>query len=62
VLLLPGLLLIKDISMSSYSKAWLMFFALKLTLSSDMSMRIYSVAGIAERPLLAAAILLRATI
>jgi hypothetical protein len=52
VLLLPGLSLIEDISMSSYSKAWLMFFALKLQPSSDITMRIYSAAEIAESAML----------
>lgn len=51
-----GLSLSKGISMSLYSKAPVTFDGMKLKLSSDMSMRFYSIAGMAERPMLAAGI------
>jgi hypothetical protein len=54
VLLKFGLSLSKVISMSLYSKAPVIFDGLELQPSSDMPMRIYSTADIAERALLAA--------
>lgn len=52
VLLLPGLSLSKGISMSLYSKAPVIFDGMELKLSSDMSMRFYSVAEIEESAML----------
>jgi hypothetical protein len=54
VLLLLGLSLSKGISLSLYPKAPVIFDGLELKPSSDMSMRIYSVADIAERAMLGA--------
>ena len=51
-----GLSLSKGISTSLYSKAPVTFDGMKLKPSSDMSMRFYSIAGMAERPMLYAVI------
>ena len=51
------LLLIKDRKLMVYSKAGLWSFSFGLQLISDMSMRIYSTASIAENPLLAAVLI-----